>query len=69
MSDKIHVPSSSSIILVTAWWVVPKDTKLDGLIIKLKVSKASNVSLSNIDMLNDLIISPAENKILYGPGS
>ena len=49
--------------------MVSKDTKLDGLIIKLKVSKASNVSLSNIDMLNGLIVSPVENTMLYGPGS
>ena len=49
--------------------MVSKDTKRDGLILKLKVSKASNVSLSNIDMLNGLTISPAEKIMLYGPES
>ena len=49
--------------------MVPGETKFDGLITKLKVSKASNVLLSNTDMLNDLIVSPTENKMLYGPGS
>ena len=61
--------SFSSVIVVIAWRGLPKRTKLGGLIIKLKLSEASYVSLSNIVMLNDLTVSPAENKMLYGPGS
>ena len=40
-----------------------------GLISKLKLSKDSNVLLSKIVMLNDLLVPPAENMMLYGPGS
>ena len=43
--------------------------KACGVISKLKLSKDSNVLLSKIVMLNDLFVSPAENKMLYGPGS
>ena len=67
-SNTVCLPSSS-IIVVTAWWGSPKRTKLGGLIVKLKLSKDSNVLLSNIDILNDFTVSPAVNKTLYGPGS
>ena len=62
------LPSSSSDIVVIAWRGLPKRTKPGGLIIKLKLSEASYVLLPNINMLNDLNVSPAENKMLYGPG-
>ena len=65
----IHLLSSSSVIVVTVWRGLPKRTKLGGLIIKLKLSEASYVLLSYIVMLNDLNVSPAENKMVYGPGS
>ena len=62
----ISLPSSS-IIVVIAWWGLPKKTMSCWSIIKLKLSKDSNILLSIIDMLNDFTVSPAENKTLYGP--
>ena len=69
IDDRIGLPSSSSVIVVTAWRGLPKRTKLGGLIVKLKLSEASYVSLSNIVMLNEFNVSPAENKMSYGPAS
>ena len=67
MVQLFHLPSSSNIVTNTS----RESTNGIGAetIIRTKSSSASNIPSSNIEIVNEVVVTPAVNVTMYGPVS